>query len=69
MSLLLKHSSNPAQVEAFDCQLAKLQHKYMQIASTSSLINAVIVRTSLLKEDRKSSTWGNVTFLFLEHES
>lgn len=50
--LLLKHSSNPAQVEAFDCQLAKLQHKYMQIASTSSLINAAIVRTSLLKEDR-----------------
>lgn len=50
--LLLKYSSNPTQVEAFHCQLAKLQRKYMQIASTSSLINAVIVRTSLLKGDR-----------------
>lgn len=41
----------------------------MQIISMSSLINDVIVRTSLLKEDGVIDMGNDTTFMFLEQKS
>lgn len=42
---------------------------HMQIMSMSSLINVVIVRTSLLREDGVIDVGKDITFRCLEQES
>lgn len=63
MLVLLKYSYNTTQVETFDSQL-RIYIIEMQIMSMSFFfINAIIVRTSLLKEDGFTDMENDITFM------
>lgn len=57
---MLKYSQNATQVETFDSQLQSYTIN-MQIMSMSSLIKAVIVRTSLLEEAGVTDIRNDIT--------